>query len=95
VNLGNIYYLRKDMERALEYYGRAYEREPDNARIILALSRVYRELQDYELSGRMFAKLKAVDIELAEAFSWLEIAGTGNDRASQAGNLHEKMIWEE
>ena len=43
VNLGNIYYLREEMDRALDYYRRAFDRDPGNARILLALSRVYRE----------------------------------------------------
>ncbi|MBN2324964.1 MAG: tetratricopeptide repeat protein [Spirochaetes bacterium] len=94
VNLGNIYYLRKDMDRALEYYRRAFDRTPDNPRILLALSRVYRELGDYELSGKMFARLKSVDRELADAYSYLETAEeTG--RAAQAGGMYEKILWEE
>jgi WD40 repeat protein len=94
VNLGNIYYLRKDMERALEYYRRAFDRDPDNARILLALSRVYRELENYELSGKMFARLKTVNRELAETYSYLETAEeTG--RAAQAGGMYEKILWEE
>ena len=95
MNLGNIYYLRNDMKSALTFYKRAYTKEPDNAKILLALSRVYRELENYEVSGRMFSRLKSIDAGLAESFSYLETQQDGGGRASMRGDVYEKMLWEE
>jgi tetratricopeptide (TPR) repeat protein len=95
MNLGNIYYLRKEMERALGYYKRAYEKEPDNARVLLSLSRVYREMENYEASGKMYARLKKIDSKLAESFAYLETAEQGGGRAALRGDAYERMLWEE
>jgi len=95
MNLGNIYFLRNDMNSALTFYKRAYEKEPDNAKILLALSRVYRELENYEVSGRMFSRLKRIDAGLAESFSYLETQQDGGGRASMRGDVYEKVLWEE
>jgi tetratricopeptide (TPR) repeat protein len=95
MNLGNVYYLRKELERALALYMRAYQKESDNARILLALSRVYRELENYEASGQMYARLKKIDSKLAENYAYLETAEVGGGRAALRGDAHEKMLWEE
>ena len=43
----------------------------------------------------MFSRLKTVDMELAKAFSWLEIVEGGTSRAAAQAGERERMLWEE
>ncbi|UCB46250.1 MAG: tetratricopeptide repeat protein [Spirochaetota bacterium] len=95
MNIGNIYYLQNDMKNAMLYYERALKKEPKNARIYVALTRVYQNLEKYEEAGKLYSKLKKIDSGLAERFSYLGTAEEGSGRAALAGGMHEKMLWEE
>ncbi|TVR63650.1 MAG: hypothetical protein EA426_00775, partial [Spirochaetaceae bacterium] len=58
LNLGNLHFLAKNIDRALEYYERASDLSPDNAIILLALARANHELENYGLVARTYGRLK-------------------------------------
>ncbi|MBA7688286.1 hypothetical protein ES703_96765 [subsurface metagenome] len=95
VNIGNIYYLKKDIEKALLYYERAYERAPNNPHVLLCVARVHHELENYGYAKRAFSKLRTIDPTLAMKFSYLDLRGEEAERAAEIGGLREVVIWVE
>ena len=45
VNMGNILYLSDQKDKALEYYNRAYAKDPENPRVLLAVAKTNRDLR--------------------------------------------------
>ncbi len=85
VNLGNIAYLKDDMNAALEYYNRALKKAPDSSAALLGVARASYELEDYNTVNGVLAQLKEKDPEAASKFSYLGAAG-GEARAAKAGD---------
>ena len=94
VNLGNIYYLKGQMRRSLEYYQRALDRSPDNSVALLGVAKVSYELEEYESVNNALAKLEGLDPEKARQFSFLGSGASDTARASQAA-IKEVSSWDE
>ena len=94
-NLGNIYFYNKDMDRALEYYEKAYKKAPRKPAVMLAYARVNHELENYGTVKKVYSRLKKSDPDLALQFSYLELKGEDAVRASGYSELTEVLIWEE
>lgn len=84
VNLGNIYYLKENMDESLNYYDRALSIDPDNTKALLGVARVSYEVNDYNLVNSSLAKLEEKSPEMAARFSYLGSESTDLGRASQA-----------
>jgi hypothetical protein len=95
VNLGNLAFLDPDMKAALAYYGRACAKEATNAKALLGLARANHELENYGSVQEAYAKLKKVDPALAAQYAYLDLQGTEADQAAKAGNVVDKVEWEE
>jgi Tfp pilus assembly protein PilF len=95
VNLGNIYYLSRDLIRAKSYYERAYNVEPANSAALLAAARVNHDLENYRVSDQLYAQLKNRSPDLAERYSYLEMRGEEAARASAVGRIKETVVWDE
>ena len=95
INLGNIYFVQKDMLSSLQHYERALAQDPDNPKVILAAARVNHELENYGTVRNMFAKLKSIDDELAEQFAYLDLRGEEASRAADLSGLKEMILWED
>jgi tetratricopeptide (TPR) repeat protein len=93
VNLGNLHFLQRNYPKAQEMYERAAKLNPDNAMVLVNLTKVYQELNKSELAGRTFDRLVLADPELAAKYSYLG-ASSGEGRASEraGGNV---VWWEE
>jgi hypothetical protein len=94
VNLGNIYYLRGQMRRSLQYYQRALDRSPDNAVALLGIAKASYELEEYASVDNALAKLEDLDPDKAKQFSFLGSGGSNTARASQAA-IKEVSSWDE
>ena len=94
VNLGNIYYLKGQMRRSLEYYQRALDRSPDNSVALLGVAKASYELEEYESVNNALAKLEGLDPEKARQFSFLGSGASDTARASQAA-IKEVFSWDE
>ena len=94
VNLGNIYYLKGQMRRSLEYYQRALDRSPDNSVALLGVAKASYELEEYESVNNALAKLEGLDPEKARQFSFLGSGASDTARASQAA-IKEVSSWDE
>ncbi len=95
VNMGNIYYLRENWKKALEYYNLAYEKDPSDKRILLCLARVHNELENYGIAREIYDKLKEIDPELALKFSYLGLRTEEALKSEEIGKLKETILWEE
>ena len=95
INMGNIYYLEGQMEKALTYYERAAKKAPDNPRVLLCLARVSHELENYGLVRKSYQELKRVDPDLADQFAYLDLRGEEAARAAEMSAVKEVVLWEE
>jgi tetratricopeptide (TPR) repeat protein len=95
VNLGNLAFLKPNMKTALSYYGRACRKEATNAKALLGTARANHEQENYGAAQEAFTKLKNVDASLAAQYAYLELQGTEADQAAKAGNVIDKVEWEE
>ena len=95
INLGHILKMKKDELKALEYYERALEMEPENTRAILATAQLHHELENYGMVGSYYQKLRNLDPDLAERFAYLDLRGTEANRAAEAGQAKGVLVWDE
>jgi tetratricopeptide (TPR) repeat protein len=95
INLGNLAFLKPDMKTALGYYGRACKKESTNAKALLGSARANHEQENYGAAQEAYTSLKKVDPTLASQYAYLELQGTEADQAAKAGNVIDKVEWEE
>jgi len=95
INIGNLHYLKPDMESALQYYEQAYEIDPANPQAVLNMARCNHELENYGSVKKLYEQLSQLDRELAEQFSYLDLRGEEAARAAAAGGAGEIIVWDE
>jgi tetratricopeptide (TPR) repeat protein len=97
INLGNISFLNKNYAGAREAYSRALDLDGDNETALLGIARVSYAAEDYGAAEDAYSELGALDPELAERFAYLAAgsSGGGTGRASEAGQKHSTVVWEE
>jgi hypothetical protein len=95
INLGNLAFLKPDMKTALAYYNRAVKKESSNAKALLGTARANHEQENYGASQEAYTALKKVDPTLASQYAYLELRGTEAEQAAKAGNVTDKVEWEE
>jgi len=93
VNIGNIHYLKKEIDTALQYYEQAYKIQPSNPTVLLNVAKAEHELENYGYAQKAYNKLKTLDPALAMKFSYLGLRGDVSDRGFEARNLMEAVIW--
>ena len=95
VNLGNLSFLRADMQKSITYFGRAFRKEPNNPSVLLGLSRAYYERGDAQQAGALFARLQEAAPDLALKHAYLRTGSTEGARAGQAGAGEGRIEWAE
>ena len=95
LNMGNILYLNDQKDKALDYYNRAYAKQPDNPRVLLAVAKIDHDLENYGDVKRLYAALKAKDPDLAAQFAYLDLKGEESTRAADAAGVNGVVVWEE
>ncbi len=95
INLGNIYYLQGNINKAKAYYDRAYQNKPDNSTVLLCVARVNHEMENYGTVKEMFEKLKTINPDLAQQYAYLDLRREDAAKAAAVGDLKEVVIWEE
>jgi tetratricopeptide (TPR) repeat protein len=94
LNLGHLYYSRKDWKKALAMYHQAGEVDPNNPRTLLALARVNQELQNYADAKNSYERLKELNPALASQFAYLGEAKESGTRAADVESQRIAVIWE-
>jgi tetratricopeptide (TPR) repeat protein len=95
INLGNISFLKGDMSSALEFYDRAYRKDPANPNVLLCVARANQQLGRYEIAQQTYRKLEQSDPALAKQFAYLSLSGSESSRAADASGLKEKVLWQD
>jgi tetratricopeptide (TPR) repeat protein len=95
LNIGNILYLSNQKEKALDYYNRAYAKDPENPRVLLAVAKASHDLEDYFRVKTVYAELKAKDPDLALQFAYLDLKGEEATRAANVAGASGVVVWEE
>jgi len=95
VNLGNLFLLQGQAARALEFYERAAEKDPRNARVLLGLARSYHETEHYDLARTRYQQLSALNRSLAERYAYLGGTAEGGGRAADTEWARRQILWEE
>jgi tetratricopeptide (TPR) repeat protein len=95
VNLGNIYFVKGDMDSALQYYQRAYKKAPTNATVLLCVARASHAEENYATAKKAYEELKLQDPALAQRFAYLDLRGEEATRAADAAQLTGVVIWQQ
>ncbi len=95
INLGNIYYLRKDYSQALDCFRRARNLEPRQANLLLSLSRTCYELEMYAETRKYYRACQEEAPELAGRYAYLVVSSKETRRAGEYISLGEEILWEE
>ncbi|MBI9107908.1 MAG: tetratricopeptide repeat protein [Spirochaetales bacterium] len=93
-NLGNIYFLKRRYEDALEYYQRAERLKPDNPLVVAGLARTKFELENFDDAQDDYRRLLEINPMLAENYNYIGNAGNSIVRASAALDKG-KTYWDE
>jgi tetratricopeptide (TPR) repeat protein len=93
LNLGNLSYLRERYEEALGYYLKARDHAPDSATVLLAVARVYHELENYYGAAKAYRRLQEKNPQIASRYSYLALRGDEAGRAAEASGVIGEVIW--
>lgn len=95
VNLGNLRFRTSDPREALGFYEQALKADPRSTGALLGLARVHHHLENYGEVKRRYEQLAALDGQLAQRFSYLQMKGEEASRAADASFSARAMVWEE
>jgi len=84
VNMGNLYYLRENWAKALEFYERAARNAKDNASVHLGIARTQYQVGNAALAKKAFDQAKSLDAGLAAKYAYLESGDAESARAGEA-----------
>ena len=92
INLGNLAYLRDELDEALSFYNRAYESRDDDPLVLISLARVHFDREEYPPATEKYREAEVLDPELAERFGYIVSQNRDDARASSAQQRNE-VIW--
>ena len=94
INLGNVYYLRKDYPRAQASYERASKADPRSAVALVNLAKIYREQEKYDLAGSTSDRLAKIDPATAKRYAYL---GGGMGDTARANDIESRgeTLWQD
>jgi tetratricopeptide (TPR) repeat protein len=95
LNIGNLYYIREELTEARNYYLKAQEQSPNNAKVLLAVARVDHDLENYGTAKAAYKQLQEIDPGLAARFSYLDLRGNEAQRAADIAQVKGVVLWEE
>nr|MCR5189316.1 hypothetical protein [Treponema sp.] len=93
INTGNIYFSRKDYERARKWYKSVLKNDPENILALLGVARCSYELTDYAECDIAYAKVKKMDAQLASEYSYLGSFTSSKGRAFSLADRLQHTIW--
>jgi tetratricopeptide (TPR) repeat protein len=94
VNLGNIYYLREDLNRACEYFDRAREVRTDDPNVLINLARVHFDLEEYLPATERYREAELISPEVASQYAYIVNENRETARAS-AAQARRTVTWKE
>jgi len=95
VNMGNIYFIKEDYLRALNFFERAEAIASDNKTVLLSIAKVHHELENYGMVRQKYALLEELSPSLALEYAYLDLRGDEAARAAEISGARNMIIWEE
>jgi tetratricopeptide (TPR) repeat protein len=95
INLGNIYFMQDENEKALEFYNRAAKKAPKNATVLLCIARANHAMENYSSAKKAYADLQTVNPDLAQQFAYLDLRGEEATRAADITGVRGTVVWSE
>ena len=95
LNVGHLSYMQEQYIDALDNYERAEEIDPDDDAVVLAISRVHHELENYGYATRYYERLETLNPDMADRFDYLQFRGSDVGRASDAALMKSVIVWGE
>ncbi len=96
VNTGNIAFLLRDYETAVEWYQEAVNRSGRDSLAVIGLARALYELDRFEEADEYFGMATEIQPELRDRYSYLSARLSGSEaRASAAADRAGDMLWNE
>jgi len=95
VNTAHIYFLTEEYPKAEQWYQKALEKQRGSSRVLLALIKVERALQNTERASALYQRLKELDPELATQVEGLAATAGAADRSDRAEAPWRRLQWEE
>ena len=95
INLGNIYFVQGQLDKAVTYYNRAATKDPNSASALLGIARANQQLENYSIAKAAYAKLQALNPDLAQQYAFLNLRGEEATRAADASGLRKAVPWAE
>lgn len=94
INLGNIFFLRKQLDGALQLYSKAENLKPESPTIIAAIAKTRYEMEQYETVRTLYRDLQIKAPELAAQYAYLnnEVSAVGRASAARSTIVTD---WEE
>ncbi len=94
INLGNVSFLRKDMDSALSWYEKAAGMAPDNEVVLAGLARTRYELEQFDQARADYERLAEIAPETAARYTYLGQASETYARASAARDKG-RTLWDD
>jgi hypothetical protein len=95
INVGNIYFMQANYDKALDFYNRAFKKAPKNATVLLCVARANHALENYSIAKQAYGDLQKVNPDLAGQFSYLDLRGEEATRAADAAGQRGMVVWSE
>jgi tetratricopeptide (TPR) repeat protein len=93
INMGNIYYLNGNYQRARTAYEKALAKLPNHPQLIWVMARVEEKLENRDRALALVERLKELDPELAAKLGYLQAAGDSSTRSAEVEE--GGVLWEE
>lgn len=95
VNVGNVHYLREDLQTALRYYETAYRWQQDNPGILISLARAHFEHEEYAAAEERYRMAEVLDPDVAQQFSYIVSETSGSDTGRASSSRRPTVVWDE
>jgi tetratricopeptide (TPR) repeat protein len=95
VNLGNIFFLEKDYNKALQNYEKAYAENPENTTVLLGIAKSYHAMENFSSVDEYYERLQVSDPELASKYAYLDVSLSDTGRAANYEEMKEAVEWED
>lgn len=95
LNTANMYFAKKDYERAEKWYKEVLKKDRKNVLAYLGVARCCYELENYDECDMAYLKVRSMDAGLAYEYSYL---GAFENKGGRAFNLADRLahtVWED
>jgi tetratricopeptide (TPR) repeat protein len=95
INLGNIFFINKDYDAALEYFEQANELKPGSSSALVGIAKVNYELENHGTVKRTYQEIQRKDPDLAVRFSYLASGESEDTARASSVMIRETVVWDE